>query len=189
VNGGSGLIRFGGGFGGRGLQVRFEADSTTPQSSSGGAVVPLPGREHGALDPNPVYGFEIRILSGRTNAKYSWERVHPNPDAPNGYNGSADTVSGGTHDGFFAYEVNGRTNLQAGAIAFARFSPVGPWLNFDGSGITSRSGPSAGGRLNSSTTRNHIFGLNDGCHIGDIVTTIGADGSITQTVIDRGIYS
>lgn len=122
-----GRLSFGGGFGGGGgmpVSLTVEPDqlqdrSIRPEDDVGKG----PNRELTKLFPD---GIEIRILAGRSGAKYSWERVYPSPGGT-----SKDAYLGSTFDSdSCAYEINGRTNVAADTIVFARFSRVGPHLIF-----------------------------------------------------------
>ncbi len=138
-----GRLRFGQGLGaGLGMPVAIDTGTDQLADANLRPAGDLAKGPNGELLPTRVPYIEIRILAGRDGPKYAWEQVHPNPDGI-----STDINGGDTEKGFFAYEMTGRTNVPAGAIVPARYSPTGPWLLFRYDGI-GHSGPSGPGGLN-----------------------------------------
>lgn len=186
-----GQMRFGNSLTGRGLQVTIEPFPGTMPDRNTRPQGEIATGPHGETFRTQRETFEIRITTGRTGAKYSWERIHPDPVADN----TNTDKGGGAHDATtgFAYEINGSEGVPVGAIVFACWSDVGPWLLFSyggtGGGETGR-----WLRVTSDTATDGSYPAvlldNDGDGTrsdGDVVRYKLISGA-GDTVVDEGIY-
>lgn len=121
-----GRITFGQGFGAGGFPVAFNVDPDQLQDRTIRPESPVGKGPHGELDTFEPDRFEIEIVEGRTDAKYSWKRVHCSHEATRD-----DVNGGGTHDsGSYALEINGDESVEVGTRHFARFARFGTHLLF-----------------------------------------------------------
>jgi hypothetical protein len=75
--------------------------------------------------------FEIRVLSGRSGKKYSWEKVDNLPEGV-----LPDYFGGSTYDSIPACERFGRTDVPPGSLVEAVVGPTGRFLLFTYHGPT-----------------------------------------------------
>lgn len=132
-----GRISFGQGFGGSGgIPVAFNVEPDQLQDRTIRPESPVGKGPHGELDTFDPPGFEIEIIEGRTDAKYSWKRVHCS------YEATRDDVNGGgTHDSeSYALEINESEDVEVGTRHFARFARFGTHLLFSAGGAGSERG-------------------------------------------------